>query len=111
MPQTSAMEFGFIDMANRVGIVVPLLLAVALLAGVPAFAQLDLTGVWNPRLADEDNPERVAGPSLVEFLGLPINDYARQWGLAYRPGRLSLPEHQCQVHCMWWNISIADLSS
>ena len=53
MPQTSAMEFGFIDMANRVGIVVPLLLAVALLAGVPAFAQLDLTGVWNPRLADE----------------------------------------------------------
>jgi len=35
---------------------------------------------------------------LVEFLGLPINDQAREWGLAYRPGRLSLPEHQCQVH-------------
>jgi hypothetical protein len=34
----------------------------------------------------------------VEFLGLPINDYARQWGLAFRPSRLSLPEHQCQVH-------------
>src|ERR1043166_1946549 len=86
------------DMTKRAGVVVPLLLAMVLLAGVPAFAQIDLTGVWNPRLADEDNPERVAGPSLVEFLGLPINDYARQWGLAYRPSRLSLPEHQCQVH-------------
>jgi hypothetical protein len=85
------------NMANR-SVIVPLLLAVVVLAGFPAFAQVDLTGVWNPRLADEDNPERVAGPSLVEFLGLPINDYARQWGLAYRPGRLSLPEHQCQVH-------------
>ena len=79
-------------------LIVPFLLAVILLAGVPAFAQLDLTGVWNPRVGDEDNPERLAGPSLVEFLGIPINDYGRQWGLAYAPGRLSLPEHQCQVH-------------
>ena len=84
--------------AGRVTIVVPLLMGAMLLASVPAFAQVDFTGVWNPRLGDEDNPERLAGPSLVEFLGLPINDYAREWGLAYRPGRLSLPEHQCQVH-------------
>src|SRR5262245_46031248 len=66
---------------------------------VPAFAQLDLTGLWAPpRPYEEDEPERGPGPSLVEFVGLPINDYGRQWGLAYRPGRLSLPEHQCQVH-------------
>ena len=84
--------------AGRVTIVVPLVMGAMLLAGVPALAQVDFTGVWNPRLGDEDNPERLAGPSLVEFLGLPINDYAREWGLAYRPGRLSLPEHQCQVH-------------
>src|SRR4030095_9551734 len=63
---------------------VPMLLAFIFLAGVPAYAQLDLTGVWAPRVGDEDNPERLAGPSLVEYLGLPINDYARQWGLAYR---------------------------
>jgi diguanylate cyclase (GGDEF)-like protein len=49
-------------------------------------------------MQDEDNPERGAGPSLVDFVGLPINDFARAWGLAYRPGRLSLSEHQCQVH-------------
>jgi hypothetical protein len=70
---------------------------IAMLAAGPAVAQVDFTGVWEPK-RDEDLPERGAGPSLVEFVGLPINDYARQWGLAYRPGRLSLPEHQCQVH-------------
>src|SRR5438552_8764307 len=83
---------------NRIRVVVPFLLAMMLLVGVPAFAQIDFTGVWNPRVGDEDNPERLAGPSLVEYLGIPINDYGRQWGLAYRSGRLSLPEHQCQVH-------------
>src|SRR2546423_11892826 len=76
-----------------------LLLMAAFCTNVPAYAQLDLTGVWAPpRPYDEDEPERGPGPSLVEFVGLPINDYARQWGLAYSPGRLSLSEHQCQVH-------------
>ena len=64
---------------------------------IPAFGQIDLTGVWGPRL-QEDQPERIPGPELVDYLGLPINDYARKWALAWSPGRLSLPEHQCQVH-------------
>lgn len=65
----------------------------------PAFAQLDLSGVWAPiRPYEEDEPERGPGPSLVEFVGLPVSDQARQWGLSYRSSRLSLPEHQCQVH-------------
>jgi len=84
--------------ARRAKLVVPIFFALLLLAGVPAFAQIDLTGVWNPRVGDEDNPERLQGPSLVEFLGIPINDQARQWGLSYRSSRLSLPEHECQVH-------------
>jgi hypothetical protein len=84
--------------ACRAKMVVPFFFALVLLAGVPAFAQIDLTGVWNPRLNDEDNPERLAGPSLVEYMGIPNNDQARQWGLAYKSSRLSLPEHQCQVH-------------
>src|SRR5687768_15049720 len=66
---------------------------------VPAFCQVDLSGVWAPpRPYEEDEPERGPGSSLVEYVGLPINDHGRQWALAYRPGRLSLPEHQCQVH-------------
>jgi hypothetical protein len=65
----------------------------------PAFAQLDLSGAWATiRPYEEDEPERGPGPSLVEFVGLPINDQARQWGLAFRSSRLALPEHQCQVH-------------
>jgi hypothetical protein len=81
---------------------IPVFLLVAALWNCTlAFAQLDLTGMWAPpRPYEEDEPERGPGPSLVEFVGLPINDYARQWGLAYRPGRLSLPEHQCQVHVL-----------
>jgi len=84
--------------ASRLRLIVPALAGLMFFSAVPSFAQVDFTGVWNPRPADEDLPERLAGPSLVEFLGLPINDYARQWSLAYRPGRLSLSEHQCQVH-------------
>ena len=73
-------------------------LGLLLSASAPASAQVDFTGVWNGNTNAEDGPERAQGPSLVEFVGLPITDHARQWGLAYRPGRLSLPEHQCQVH-------------
>jgi hypothetical protein len=83
---------------NRDTWAIPIVIGVIVLAGVPAFAQVDFTGVWRPNIRDEDNPERLAGPSLVEFVGLPISDHARQWGLAYSPARLALPEHQCQVH-------------
>ena len=84
----------FMDMQK----IVPLAIATILLFGAPAFAQVDFTGFWTATTNWEDGPERVQGPSLVEFLGLPINDQARQWGLAYRSSRLSILEHQCQVH-------------
>src|SRR6187455_875509 len=83
----------------RQGFVALFLLMTTLGFAAPAFAQLDLSGVWGPiRPYEEDEPERGPGPSLVEFVGLPVNDYGREWGLAYAPGRLSLSEHQCQVH-------------
>jgi hypothetical protein len=88
------------DGIGRGRVVGPVLFAVMLGASAPAAAQVDFTGVWNGNTNAEDGPERAAGPSLVEFNGLPINDRARQWGLAYRSGRLSLPEHQCQVHAV-----------
>jgi hypothetical protein len=83
---------------GRAAVIGFFLLTAMLVSSVPASAQIDFTGVWNGNTNAEDGPERAAGPSLVEFVGLPINDQARQWGLAYRPGRLSLLEHQCQVH-------------
>lgn len=72
------------------------LLAVTLAAG-PAAAQLDLSGAWGP-IYHEDFDERIPGPALVDFLGIPINDAALQWALSWDSSRLALPEHQCQVH-------------
>ena len=81
----------------------------ALLALLPAglFAQtagaiapspgLDLTGSWAPIL-HEDFPERIPGPELVNFAGLPVNDGARLFALSWDASRLTVPEHQCQVH-------------
>ena len=68
-----------------------------LLAAAPLFGQVDLSGSWNPQY-HEDQPERIPGPELVDYLGIPINDAARQWALSWDPSRLTLPEHQCQVH-------------
>jgi hypothetical protein len=75
----------------------PALLLAAALVGVPASAQVDLSGSWTPQY-QEDQPERIPGPDLVDYLGIPINAEARQWALSWDPDRLTLQEHQCQVH-------------
>jgi hypothetical protein len=72
--------------------------AVALTAGAaPAAAQVELSGVWQPRY-HEDFPERIPGPELRDYLGLPINDAARQFAESWDPSRITLPEEQCRVH-------------
>ena len=72
--------------------------AVAQTAGsFTAVPGLDLSGNWAP-IVHEDQPERGPGPALVDFAGLPITDGARQWALSWDASRLTLPEHQCQVH-------------
>ena len=67
------------------------------LAPSAALAQTDLSGSWGPRFSEDFN-ERIPGPELGDYLGLPITDGARQWALSWDPSRLTLPEHQCQVH-------------
>jgi hypothetical protein len=73
------------------------LVVAAVLAGAPAFAQASLDGAWQARF-HEDFPERIPGPELGDYLGLPLNDAARRWAESWDPSRLTLPEHQCQVH-------------
>jgi hypothetical protein len=63
----------------------------------PALAQMDLVGEWAPQF-HEDNPERLAGPDIGDFAGLPINDAARMMADAWNADILSLPEHQCKPH-------------
>lgn len=82
------------------------LLMVALACGVGSlgFAQfagsfnsspgIDLTGNWAP----VPHEESTGNPAIAEYYGVPITDGARAWGLAWDPSRLTLPEHQCQVH-------------
>src|SRR4029453_3389536 len=46
----------------------------------------------------EDQHERGPGPELVNFLGIPLTDGARMYGLAWDASRFTIPEHQCEVH-------------
>ena len=71
-------------------------LAVVLVAA-PATAQVDLTGSWGVRF-HEDYPERIPGPSLGDYLGLPMNDAARLRGDTWDASLLTLPEWQCRPH-------------
>jgi hypothetical protein len=74
-----------------------LLCLLALLAPSPAFAQMDLAGMWAP-LFHEDQPERAPGPEVGDYLGLPINEAARQRAETWDASLLTLPEHQCKPH-------------
>jgi cyclase len=70
---------------------------IMLLPRGPASAQILLDGEWEPRY-HEDQPERLPGPELGDFLGLPINNAARQRAASWDASRLTLPEEQCRVH-------------
>jgi hypothetical protein len=72
-------------------------LLLVLTFGSPARAQVDFSGVWQP-LYQEDVPERLAGPDLRDYAGLPINDSARQFADSWDPARITLPEEQCRTH-------------
>ena len=68
-----------------------------LLAAAQAAAQVDLVGGWASRL-HEDLAERLPGPEIGEFNGLPINEAARARGEAWSASLWSVPEHQCIPH-------------
>lgn len=74
-----------------------LVFAAVLLFGAPASAQIDLAGEWAPQY-HEDQPERLAGPSIGDFAGLPINDAGRMMAETWSADILAVPEHQCKPH-------------
>jgi hypothetical protein len=74
------------------------LLLAALLISAPAFAQVDFSGSWAP-LYHEDLPDRIPGPELGDYLGLPLNDAARLRADSYDADRISVvPEYECRPH-------------
>ena len=64
---------------------------------VPASAQVDFSGEWAPRFW-EDQPERVPGPELGDYLGIPISEAARLRGDSWDASIQTLPEWQCRPH-------------
>jgi glyoxylase-like metal-dependent hydrolase (beta-lactamase superfamily II) len=60
-------------------------------------AGYDLSGEWAPRF-HEDQPERIPGPEIGDYLGIPINEAARLHADSWDASILTLPEHQCKPH-------------
>ena len=73
----------------------PWLILAAGLLGAPVLAEVDLSGEWGPRY-HEDQPERLPGPAIGEYHGLPINDAARLRAESWDPSLLTLLEHPCK---------------
>src|SRR5262245_4171931 len=74
--------------------------ALATAAGLgPAAAQnVDFSGAWMP-LYHEAGPERLPGPEVGDYTGIPVNDAARLRGDSYDADRISVvTEYQCRQH-------------
>ena len=71
----------------------------ALAIGVTAAqGQVDFAGAWAP-LFHEDLPERIPGPELGDYMGIPVNDAARLRADSYDADRISVvSEYQCRPH-------------
>jgi hypothetical protein len=72
----------------------------ALVALLPATAaaQVDFSGEWGPAY-HEDRPERIPGPELGDYMGLPINDGARLAADSWDADRISVVnQYQCRPH-------------
>ncbi len=73
-------------------------LAIPLLAQGPGAIgfgpEIDMQGQWAP----SPHEESLFNPELGDYLGVPMNAAAFEWAKAWDPSRVTLPEHQCQVH-------------
>ena len=87
---------GCVERAIKIAVPILLLLLAPLLAS-PLLAQIDPSGEWAPRF-HEDEPERIPGPEIGDYLGLPINAAARLRGDSWVATLLELPENQCRPH-------------
>src|SRR5712671_7759693 len=64
----------------------------------PAAAQADFSGHWAP-LFHEDHPERLPGPELGDYMGIPLTEAGRLRADSYDADRISVVmEYQCRPH-------------
>src|SRR5436309_14389789 len=63
-----------------------------------AFAQADFSGHWAP-LFHEDHPERLPGPELGDYLGIPLSEAGRLRADSYDADRIPVvTEYECRPH-------------
>jgi hypothetical protein len=83
-----------------------------ILASLPVAAQTNLAGVWTPGTffsVGEDWPDRLPGPELGDYAGLPLNAADRMRAQSWSASILSLPDYQCRVHPSDYANSFADI--
>jgi hypothetical protein len=80
----------------------------AALTSIPLHAQVELTGVWSNKL-HEDWPDRLPGPELGDYGGIPLNDAARMRAMSWDASLITVPEYQCRVHPSDYASSFADI--
>jgi len=72
--------------------------ALVALAITPAFAQNDFSGSW-AAIYHEDTIERIPGPELGDYTGLPLNEAGRMRAETWDADRISVvQEYQCRPH-------------
>jgi hypothetical protein len=75
-----------------------LLTVVLAIASSPASAQVDFSGSW-AALYHEDTIERIPGPELADYTGLPLNEAGRVRAETWDADRISVvQEYQCRPH-------------
>src|SRR5262245_5798151 len=71
-------------------------------------AQINLAGVWSNRL-HEDWLDRLDGPELGDYGGIPLNAAARLRAQSWDAALLTVPEYQCRVHPSDYASSFGDI--
>jgi len=77
-----------------------LMAALFVCAGLPALAQVDLSGSWQSK-NHEDALERGAGPNPGDFSGIPFNESGRAFALMNSQSQISMPERICAFYSQW----------
>jgi hypothetical protein len=72
-------------------------LPVMLMLASPSRAQMDPSGTWRP-IFHEDFDERLPGPEIGDYVGIPINAAARLKADSWMASSLELIENQCRPH-------------
>ena len=93
---------------SRLSRVTTALLLHAVFYALPAAGQINLVGQWTG-FYHEDEPDRLPGPELGDYGGLPINESARMRAQAWSASILSVPEYQCRVHPVDYASSFAQI--